>query len=349
MTGCHWIRSGAPAPFRPVAAAQVKEVGTCDTNRPCRDSLDIVAMGVDGFLIIPWRDSTQLVMTPPSYTNPTLTWILYGNWLFGSHPNSARIERRLRDLPTAGTDRLSRVRAVLVGHGHYDHAMDLPYLARYLPNATVFGSSTVTNMLNPVREFRGQLVAIDSLAGHGADAPGQSFLVGGMIRIRPIVWAHAPNFGNHVIARGEFTTPAASLPRGVFGWKLGRVYAYTIDILAGDGTIGARIFVHDAGAPADVVRRATEVIATLPRARNTTAIVTAANYDQSPLYPALLLERLAPDHVLLGHWEDFFRSPEKPERVVPGIRGTSLIQIVQRVQGDRWSALQAGAALRVRY
>ncbi len=174
-------------------------------------------------------------------------------------------------------------------------------------------------------------------------------MVGGRIRIRPIAWAHAPNFGNYVIARGEVSTPAASLPRGVLGWKLGRVYAYAIDIMTADGTVGARIFVHDAGAPPDVIARAAEVIATLPRARSTTAIVTAANYDQSPSYPALLLERLAPDHVLLGHWEDFFRSPEKSERVVPGIHAKSLIHIVQRVQGDRWSALKAGAALRIRY
>jgi glyoxylase-like metal-dependent hydrolase (beta-lactamase superfamily II) len=87
-------------------------------------------------------------MTPPSYTNPTLWWTVFGNWLFGSNPNEARIERRVRDLRAAGPDRLARVRAVLVGHGHYDHVMDLPVLARYVPNATVYGSRSVVNTLN---------------------------------------------------------------------------------------------------------------------------------------------------------------------------------------------------------
>lgn len=346
LVGCHWVRSGNPAVVAPVAAAQVKAVGDC---APCRDSVDIVAMGVHGFLMVPWRDSTELVMTPPSYTNPTLPWMLFGNWLLGSHPNSARIERRLRDLSAASFNRLAQVRAVLVGHGHYDHLMDLPYLAPYLPNATVYGSSTVVNMLAPARGFAGRLRSVDSSAGIDASIPGQSIAIGRTVTVRAIAWAHAPNIGSHVIARGERTTPRTALPRGVFGWKLGRVYAYAIDILDADGLVGGRIVVHDAAAPPDVVQRAAAVIGTFPAARSTTLIITAANFDQVPQYPELLLTLLAPTHVLLGHWEDFFRSPEKPERVVRGIRARTLVDHLTRVQGSRWTALNAGATLRVRW
>ncbi len=355
LTACHWVRSGDPRPFRPVASTEIKTVGDCTTTRSCRDSVDIVAMGVSGFLFVPWRDSTQLVMTPPSITNPTLWWTVFGNWLFGSSADTARIARRLRDLPAAGPARLARVRAVLVGHGHYDHLMDLPYLAPYLPNATVYGSRSVVNTLNAVPAFGGvlsaasRLVSVDSLAGMSADQPGASIVVSATVRMRAIAWEHAPNFGNHVIARGNVAAPRSSLPRGLFGWKLGRVYAYAIDLLDPDGVVGSRIVVHDAGASPEVVRRAVAVIGTMPPARSTVVILTAANFDQAPSYPDVLLASLAPQHVLLGHWEDFFRSPEKPERVVRGIRGQQLIDIVQRFQGDRWTALRAGATLRVRY
>lgn len=355
LAACHWVRTGDPAPFHPVASAQIKAVGDCATTASCRDSIDIVAMGVSGFLFIPWRDSTQVVMTPPSYTNPTLWWTVFGNWLFGSSPNDARIARRLRELPAAGIDRLSRVRAVLVGHGHYDHLMDLPPLARYLPNAVVYGSRSVVNTLNAVPLFRGvpeapsRLVSMDSLAGVTADQPGRSVSIGNAIRVRAIAWEHAPNVGRHVIARGSVEPARASLPRGLFGWKLGRVFAYAIDLLDRDGGVGSRIVVHDAGASPDVVRRAVSVIGTLPSARTTVVVLTAANFDQEPAYPDILLAHLAPQHVLLGHWEDFFRSPEKAERVVRGIHGQRLIDVVQRYQGERWTALRAGATLRVRY
>jgi hypothetical protein len=355
LNACHWIRTGDPEPLHPVAASQIKTLGDCATGGGCRDSVDIVAMGVGGLLIVPWRDSTQLVMTPPSYTNPTLWWTAFGNWLVGSRPNTARIERRLRDNPLAGIDRLSRVRAVLVGHGHYDHLMDLPYLARYLPHATVFGSSSVTNTLNAVPEFSGRdsqpsrLASIDSLAAVDGDHPGRSFDVGSAVRVRAIAWEHAPNFGSHVVARGSTASPKAALPRGLFGWKLGRVYLYAIDIMDPDGTVGSRILVHDAGASPVVVRRAVNVIGTMPAARSTIVVITAANYNQEPSYPDILLASLAPEHVLLGHWEDFFRSPEKAERVVRGIHPQKLIDVVQRYQGDRWTALRVGATLRVRF
>lgn len=355
LAACYWVRTGDPAPLRPVAAAQIKSVGPCATTATCRDSVDIVAMGVSGFLFIPWRDSTQVVMTPPSYTNPTLWWTVFGNWLFGSSPNDARIARRLRDLPAAGPDRLSRVRAVLVGHGHYDHIMDLPPLARYLPNAVVYGSRSVVNTLNAVPDFRGtaeappRLVSVDSLAGITAEQPGHSVSIGDAVRVRAIAWEHAPNFGSHVIARGTVESASTSLPRGLFGWKLGRVYAYAIDLLDRDGRVGSRIVVHDAGASPAVVRRAVDVIGTMPQANTTVVVLTAANFDQEPSYPDILLASLAPQHVLLGHWEDFFRSPEKSERVVRGIHGQQLVDLVQRYQGDQWTALRAGATLRVRY
>ncbi len=355
LAACHWVRTGDPRPFRPVASTEIKTVGDCTTTGSCRDSVDIVAMGVSGFLFVPWRDSTQLVMTPPSITNPTLWWTVFGNWLFGSSADTARIARRLRDLPAAGPDRLARVRAVLVGHGHYDHLMDLPYLARSLPNATVYGSRSVVNTLNAVPAFGGavapasRLISVDSLAGVSAEKPGRSIAVSLNVRIRAIAWEHAPNFGHHVIARGSVASLRSSLPRGLFGWKLGRVYAYAIDLLDSTGSVGSRIVVHDAGASPEVVRRAVAVIGTMPPARSTVLIITAANFDQAPSYPDILLASQTPQHVLLGHWEDFFRSPETAERVVRGIRGQRLIDIVQRYQGDRWTALRAGATLRVRY
>lgn len=355
LSACHWVRTGDAAPLRPVAAAQVKTVGACTSTGTCRDSLDIVAMGVSGFLFVPWRDSTQLVMTPPSYTNPTLWWTVFGNWLFGSKPNEARIARRVRDLPAIGPDRLARVRAVLVGHVHYDHLMDLPVLARALPNATVYGSRSVVNTLNAVPAFAGasgpasRLVPMDALAGESGARPGRSLSISDAVQMRAIAWEHAPNFGTHVIARGNVAPAKSALPRGIFGWKLGRVYAYAIDVLDRDGGVGTRIVLHDAGASPDVVRRAVAVIGTMPTARSTVLIITAANFDQEPSYPDILLASIAPAHVLLGHWEDFFRSPEKSERVVRGIHGRRLIEIVQRYQGDRWTALRAGATLRVRY
>ena len=122
--------------------------------------------------------------------------------------------------------------------------MDLPYLARYLPHAAVFGSSSVINTLNAVPLFGGidgrpsRLVAVDSVAGVDSVHPGRSLQIADAVRVRAIAWEHAPNFGSHVVARGSVTKAKSSLPRGLFGWKLGRVYAYAIDVMERDGRRG---------------------------------------------------------------------------------------------------------------
>lgn len=343
-SGCHWLHAGNPDAFRPQAAYTTLTVTACESV--CQDSLDIVAMGVSGYLILPWRDTTQLVMTPPSYTNPTLWWMVLADWWRGSTSNHALVARRVREVPMAGPDRLARVRAVLVGHGHYDHLMDLPALAPLLPNATVYGSRTVANLLAPTTL---SVVAVDSLAGTDRTHPGHSFSVGKGMRAHAVAWEHAPNIGTLTIADDQLHAPVARLPRSVHGWKQGEVLAYVIDLESEPDSVDVRLFIHDAAAGPDVVRRAVGVLGTLPPARHTIVVIAAANYDQAQAYPDILLAHLAPDHVILGHWEDFFRSPEKSPRIVRGIRGAELVRVVERFQGSRWTALSPGATLRFRY
>lgn len=345
---CRWVTTGAPAPLSPTPPDSVRFVDACTGS--CTDSVDIVAMGVSGYLIIPWRDSTRTVLTPPMFTNPTIWWMTFGDLLFGTHPDTALMSRRLAGMPAASRDRLSRVRAVLVGHGHYDHLLDLPPLLAGMPHAVVYGSETVRNLLAPVSMLTDtRRVAIDSLAGIDSIRVGRSIEVGPAVRVRALAWAHAPNIGPITIAPGHQRTFRRSLPRTVHGWKMGRTYAYAIDIVDPRGSVAYRLVFHDAAAGPDVQRRAAQVIATMPPTKHTALIMTAANFDQPPLYPDILLAHLAPHHVILGHWDDFFRSSEKRERVVRGIRSADLVARLAPYVGEHWSAPRAGAVTRLRW
>lgn len=345
LTGCRWVTTGGPQPLDPSARGAVRRIGACDAR--CTDSVDVVAMGVAGFLVVPWRDTTRLVLTPPMFTNPSVRWLTFGDLLFGTHPDTARIARRLAAMPAANAARLSRVHAVLVGHGHYDHLIDLPPMLAGMPHAVVYGSSTVANLLAPVAGLEpARRVAIDSLAGHDAARVGRSIPVGPAVRIHAMVWAHAPNFASFTIAPGQQTTPRRSLPRTVHGWKMGTTYAWAVDVLDATGAVRYRFVYHDAAAGSDVQRRAADVMRALPAAQHTVLMMTAANFDQPGDYPDILLASLDPQHVLLGHWDDFFTSPDKPERVVRGIDARALEARLHHFVGSRWSAPRAGAVTR---
>lgn len=350
-TACRWVTTGSPAALSPVpASAPPRRVLLC-APAACTDSLDVVAMGVSGFLFIPWRDTTGLVLSPPAFRHPSVWRLVFTDWLLGTRPDSARIARRLAAMPQAGPSRLARVRGVLVGHGHYDHLLDLPPLMRYMPYATVFGSETVVHLLHGDPELRdsvnGQprLVNIEAGAGHSAQAPGRWQTVSGTpFRFHAADWEHAHNVARFTFSPGAVRAPRQSLPRTAAGWREGRTFAYALDLAGPDGRVALRVVLHDAAATPPAVQRA--AAAWGPTAAPTVVIMSAANYDQVPDYPGSLVAALQPAHVLLGHWEDFFRSPEQPPRVVRGIEAPELVRRLTRAV-QPWSALEPGATLRL--
>ena len=70
-------------------------------------------------------------------TDPFWSYFSLGHVAFGRiGPDPKQIEPHLPDL--------SHVQGVLVGHAHYDHVMDLPYVIdRLHSNASIVGSRTL--------------------------------------------------------------------------------------------------------------------------------------------------------------------------------------------------------------
>jgi hypothetical protein len=122
---------------------------------------------------------------------------------------------------------------------------------------------------------------------------------------------------------------------------MGPVYAYLIEVLDAGGRPVFRIFYQDAAAP-----RAYE---SLPAARRAdavdVAIITVGNFRGRLFgvrdYPHALLDSLKPRRVVLGHWENFFRAPFEPLRVVPLTNTGELVRRVERSVGaGNWVTLQ---------
>ena len=348
---CRWVRSSDPTPFSPVRT--FTSVNACG-DRVCRDSMDIIALGVSGYLFMAWRDTTHVVLVPPGFRNPSIWRVFVGDVIAGTHPDTARIRRRLAQMPAASLARLARVRTILVGHGHYDHLLDLPAMAPLMTTSRVYGSETVVNLLWGASVFRDasgshtRLVNVDAMVGQDAANPGEWIVPGsGPWAFKAVAWQHARNFPGVTYAKGDQRTPRDRLPRTARGWKMGPVLAWTLDLRDSAGGTSCRVLLQDAAASPMVVTRAAAIWNHEAPASATLAVITAANYDRVKDNPDALLTLLRPQHVLLAHWEEFFRSPEQPWRLVRGINGQALIDRVRAHVGDRWSALEPGAVLRL--
>jgi hypothetical protein len=302
----------------PTPRSTAKFTSESCAGAPCSDSVTIRSLGVAGFVI---KHGRHTLITGPSITNPPKRHVFtaafpFLRWMVSRlEPNEPLIRRVI------GAD-TANVEAILIGQGHYDHALDSRIVASKLAvNALLLGSQSTINMLRGdslVRRRPGETRAIDSK--HAADSWNRGewyYTPGGGFRILAIETDHAPNAQFLRIfkvryAKGKVRDTSLSRPpRTAADWKIGeQTYAFLIDVLA-EGSrdkVLRRIYFQDS-APSPFIAVPTEKI--LAESPVDVAILTVANahlVDQ----PYWLLRQLQPPIVIGAHWESFFRTQEQP-------------------------------------
>ncbi len=256
-------------------------------------------LGVGGWLI---SSAHGQIMTAPLFTNPGMLKAGFGNF----RSDTLRIEEGLR---FTGAGDLSGVQAILVGHGHYDHLMDVPWVvARHAPRAVVMSTTTARIQIERQAEQLG--ISADRLidvSGQVATnlVPGQWIPVGAAFRVLPIYSDHAPHLAGITLYSGVRETPMPVEPRAANEWLDGETIAWLIDVLNADGSVGMRIYYQDAVArepmgqvpPPEILGDEIGV---------DVAIIVPATYAEVDWHPEAILENTEASHVLLGHWENFF-------------------------------------------
>ena len=296
-----------------------------------REVVTLEYLGGSGLLL---RRGSDALLTAPFYSNPGLVRVGLGTSIT---PDEDRILANLPDV--------SDVRALLVGHAHYDHLMDVPVIVRRAPDAVVYGSLTTSRLLAPFLPKR-RRVALNARAASG-ETPGEwIYLPGTRIRFMALLSEHSPQFLGLKFFSGEVSQDRTKPPRSAYGWKEGQTLAYLIDLLRDDGSVQLRIHYQDAasaprlGFPPEVLLREAAV---------DVAVVCVGAFDQVDDYPTAILTALAPKHVLLTHWEDFFRSRDEDPELV---RTDDLNELLERmaavpVSREDWTLPRPGVALRI--
>jgi hypothetical protein len=264
----------------------------------------LLYLGVGGHLL---RHGEDALLMAPSFTNPT----------FGGLPpvltrmktDEARVERLLADVPG-----LSQVDMVLVGHAHYDHLMDVPYiLRRYMPSARVYGSRTMGHILAP-EVPRANIQNVEDSMAVGTRPGKWHYSRNERIRVMALRSEHAPHVPVYKAMTGDYTEDLPHRPRSMVRWLEGQTLAYLVDLLDGEKRPVFRLLYQDAaGNPA------LGFLPTLPekdRRPVDVAILCVASHDYAQDYPRRVLGCVKPRNLVLGHWEDFFgNDPANPEVV----------------------------------
>ncbi len=272
--------------------------GVVDRASSAADAVRLVYLGVGGWILERGQDQ---VVAAPLFSNPSLVRAGLGT----IHSDTTVVNRHL-----AGYD-LSRTAAILVGHAHYDHLMDVPQLARrHAPRARILGSRTVANTLGTWSGVADRVLEVDSLAGD-VERPGRWIEVSPRVRVMALRSDHAAHFDGRTLYQGTTDRPLTVEPTRADEWVDGPTYAFLVDFLDAGGRVAFRVYYQDAVAapPAGLAPE------TLVRERPVdVAILVPATFDQVDWHPEALVRNLRPRWVLLGHWENFFASADEETR-----------------------------------
>lgn len=297
--------------------------------RATPEPLTIEFLGVGGFLLT--RGDEQ-VMTPPLFTRPSLIDVNTGKEVRSDVASiSARFPR----------SRISGLRAVLVGHAHYDHLIDAPAVQLNADRPMLYGNQSMKNLLAALFVSRPsgcaaagpravtledeRVVAVEqfvdyrncpSLKPDGAPLEGTWVRVpNSNIRFMALCSDHPDQFGPVHFAPGSVEMPQCELPSRADAWKEGMTLSYLVDFLDPvTGLPSLRVYYQDSPGKDPMGLVPPEL---LDEKRVDVALLCVGSYQNVANEPTATLTAMAPRFALGGHWEDFFRSVDQTPSPIP--------------------------------
>lgn len=293
-------------------------------------AIEFTYLGSGGWII---SHEGMQVVAAPLFTNPSFV----RTGLLAVEADTIEIDRQMSRYDVSAT------RVILVGHGHYDHAMDVPRVAaRHAPGARILANRTTANLYGT---WSGIADRIDVTNGHEGtvEQPGRWFGYGARVRVMALRSKHAPHFDGLTLYQGTADVARDERPRNAAEWLDGETIAFLIDFLDGEGGIVQRIYYQDAVVAAPWGFAPDELIAEHPV---DVAILVPATFDQVDWHPEAFVENLRPRRVLLGHWENFFVPIDEPTKAVMLTDLGHFERRLERVFDGTWWRPEIGTVFR---
>jgi hypothetical protein len=201
------------------------------------DVVRFVYLGSGGWIIERGDDQ---VLAAPLFSNPGLL----RTGLRSIRSDTVLVDRYMSRYNVTGA------RAILVGHAHYDHLMDVPRVAlSHAPTARIVGSTTVKNTLGTWSGVGDRVDVVNDIAGDQRTV-GEWLRYGDGVRIMALRSKHAAHLDGYTLYRGTLDRPLTTEPRWATEWLEGRTHAYLVDFLDPDGSVAFRVYYQDAVSPA---------------------------------------------------------------------------------------------------
>ncbi|MGK4007250.1 MBL fold metallo-hydrolase [Sorangium sp. So ce1036] len=205
-----------------------------------------------------------------------------------------------------------RADAIIAGHTHFDHALDIPAIA-LRTGATVLGSRSAAALCRASGVPLARVRDVEP-------APGGEPVVAevGPFHLRFVPSAHSRLLLGRVPFPGDISD-CDQIPLRAGRYRCGAVFAVEI-------RVAGRLLVHLGSAEL--------VEANLARAEPDLLLLCVAGWTASRDFPERVARALSPRAVLFSHWDNFFLPLERPAVALPAMQGARLAERLARASRD---------------
>jgi L-ascorbate metabolism protein UlaG (beta-lactamase superfamily) len=197
-----------------------------------------------------------------------------------------------------------RADAIIVGHTHFDHALDVPAIAR-ITGARVFGSRSAAALCRAGGVPDGDVDVVERAPG----AQPEVREVGPFV-LRFVPSAHSRLLAGRVPLPGDIAD-CDQVPMQVPGYRCGAVFGVEI-------RVAGRTIYHLGSA---------ELVDANVEAHNVDLLLMCvAGWTAGRDLPERVAHRLSPGAVLLSHWDNFLLPLDAPARALPAMQLPRLVE-----------------------
>lgn len=227
---------------------------------------------------------------------------------------------------------LHDVRAVCVAHGHYDHALALPYISPRLPaDALIMGSKSLKHQFAASAIAQPFQVCNDRMAL--PEQPGVwTWLADSALRILPVRAAHPPQYLGIHLYKKNYSEDRTTPPTKISHYQEGQTLGFLMDFFVpGSKDIAYRVYFESSNTafpsgafPKEILAERKVDVALLP-------MDCARNARQGEY---TLIDYIDAKTVIFCHWENFFRDKTRTPRDVMKVH-LKKIKAYFEEKGDR--------------